>query len=229
MNLATIKKFLIEKYNINHLTAKISRILCRNRLSRKGANNNIKFGNTYLKHCLISIKGNNNQIDFCSNNCGTTYFENCKFYINGSNNQIVFDNMVVAYNATFVIEENNNQIKIGNKTLFAGEIELACTESCKIIIGKHCLFSAGVDIRTGDSHSIIDMDGNRINFGKDIVIHDMVWVGRKAMILKGSEIQSHSIIGAASVVTTKFEKEHVAIAGVPAHVIKEGIDWKHER
>ena len=44
-------------------------------------------------------------------------------------------------------------------------------------------------------------------------------------ILKGAYISSNTVIGAFSVVTKKFEKNNIIIAGKPANIVKENIVW----
>ena len=57
------------------------------------------------------------------------------------------------------------------------------------------MVSKDVSIRTGDSHSIIDLKTKkRINFGKDVVIGNHVWLGLNTSILKGVRIGNNSIV-----------------------------------
>ena len=101
-------------------------------------------------------------------------------------------------------------------------------KNSKIIIGEDCMISHKVDIRTGDSHSIIDLDtGKRTNYVKDIVIKNHVWIGAYVKILKGVEIGQDSIIGMGAIVS-KSIPEKVLCAGVPAKVIKNSVSWKRD-
>ena len=59
-----------------------------------------------------------------------------------------------------------------------------------------------------------------------IIIGDRVWIGTQATILKNAQIANDTIIGARSVVTKKFDKSNIAIAGNPAKIIKENVAWK---
>ena len=105
---------------------------------------------------------------------------------------------------------------------------MAAIEETKISIGKRCLFSSEIVIRTGDSHSITNLIGDRINKSMDVSISDHVWIGQKVTVLKGSEIGKDSVIGTGSIITgKKFDKNSV-IAGIPGRVIKSGITWNHE-
>ena len=84
-------------------------------------------------------------------------------------------------------------------------------------------------LRTGDSHSILDMDGKRINGARDIKIHDRVWLGHRVVVNKGCEIQSDTVVGANAVVTKSIERSNVIVAGCPARVIKENVSWDSRR
>jgi acetyltransferase-like isoleucine patch superfamily enzyme len=86
-----------------------------------------------------------------------------------------------------------------------------------------------IEIRTGDSHSILDMSGNRINPSSNVVIGNHVWVGSRVIILKGAQISDFSIIGAGSIVSGEFPDTNVILAGVPAKIVKDNINWKRER
>ena len=223
MMLSRVKQVLLGNERINKLCASLCRIFGWNRIKTRG--NSVVYNNTYLTHCAIRVRGKNNQIIFN----GTNYFNKCKFYITGDHNCIIIGDKVCGYDVTFIIEDSSGKVTIGDKTLFTGKIEIACTEGATISIGKECLFSSEIDIRNGDSHSIFDKNGNRINKAEDICIGDHVWVGHRALMLKGSVIGCDSVIGSGAVVTRKFAQNNVAIGGNPAKIIKEYIHWEHER
>ena len=81
------------------------------------------------------------------------------------------------------------------------------------------MFSSNIAIVTGDSHSILDNNGKRINPSASISISDHVWVGQKVIITKGVYIAKDCVIGAGAVVTKDIPEYSVA-AGVPAKVVK---------
>ena len=91
------------------------------------------------------------------------------------------------------------------------------------------MFSSNIKFRTGDSHSVLDLEGNRINPSKDITIGNHVWIGQSVFVGKGASIGDHNIVGACAVVTKKFDRTNVALGGNPAKIIKENVDWSRER
>ena len=155
-----------------------------------------------VKKLRIFIKGNNNIIKI------------------GSNNNI--------YEMTVFIEDDNNTLTIGNNNHFAGDIELALMEGTQISIADDCLFSSNIKIRTGDSHSLLDKYSKiRINESKFIIINNHVWLGQSVSVLKGVTLLENSVVGMGSLVTKTINKGNSVIAGVPAKLVKEDIDWSY--
>jgi len=155
-------------------------------------------------------------------------FKNCTFELYGTNEEFCFSEGIRAYNASFYAEDDNSSIVIGNST-FAGKIHIASTEGKRILIGDECLFSSDITIRNGDSHSIINTDGERINQAQDVEISDHCWIGYRVLFTKGSRIGKNSIVGTGTVVTKKFQEENVIIAGVPGKVIRNYVNWDEKR
>lgn len=154
---------------------------------------------------------------------------NCHIYVRGNSNHVVFQSDVHAVGAEIWIEDDSNTVTIGEKTNLWGKIHLACIEGTSISFGKECLCSSDIVIRTGDSHSIIDGSGKRINPSNSVIIGDHVWIGNRVQINKGVKISRNTVIGAAAVVTRTCSEEGVVLAGVPARVVKENINWNIQR
>lgn len=156
-------------------------------------------------------------------------YRNCCFEFYGSHNRIKFGNNCSARNGSFYIEDSNNSIITGNRTNYAGKIHIACTESQTILIGDECLFSSEIVIRSGDSHSIINSNGNRINYAMNVKIGNHVWVGYRVLINKGVCIPDNCVIGTGAVLTKPYTERNTVIAGVPAKVVKREINWMTKR
>ena len=178
-----------------------------------------------LARCKVDCKGKNNVIRLGKD----TRITGCHIYIRGDNNVIELGQQAHAKDAEFYIEDNGNRITIGDRTNLCGQIHLACTEGKAITIGEDCLFSSQIVFRTGDSHSILDADGNRINPARDITVADRVWLGHRVLLNKGVHIPADSVVGTGAVVTKAFHDPHVILAGVPAKVVKENISWSGHR
>ncbi|MBE5750982.1 MAG: acyltransferase [Clostridiales bacterium] len=201
----------------------INKLPFNNKIYRRG--NKIIFGKSVLVKCRIDCKGKGNVIEFSQNSS----FRNCNFLIYGNDNIIRIDDNVSGKNAEFYIEDNGGAIVVKEATHFCGKIHLACIEGCQIQIGKDCLFSSDIIFRTGDSHSLLDMDGNRINPSKNIKIGNHVWIGNHVIINKGVTIGDNNMIGTGAVVTKSILESNNVIAGVPAKIVKRNTNWCSKR
>lgn len=155
--------------------------------------------------------------------------KDCTIKIDGNNNTIRIGAKTVCNQVSFRIEDSDNLIELGECCRLTGQTELAATEGTQIRIGKDCLFSNHITFRTGDSHSIVDLNGRRCNPAKDIVIHDHVWFGAQVICLKGTEVAEGSVIGTGALLTKKFSDPNCIIAGSPAKVIHREMTWVGDR
>jgi acetyltransferase-like isoleucine patch superfamily enzyme len=121
----------------------------------------------------------------------------------------------------------NSYIRVikGGELVFNGgfineNVQITCAS--KIYIGKGCAIARDVIIRDFDAHTI-EQEGFEI--AKPITIGNHVWVGNRAMILKGVTIGDGAIIAAGAIVTKNVPARSV-VGGVPAKVIKENVSWK---
>lgn len=195
------------------------------RVKKHGKGNRLTAPCALLQKVNIHFSGNHNTViveDFST-------LKNVSLYISGDNNTIHIGPWCYLNQAEFCTENAGNTIAIGEHTRIMGQTHLAAIEGTKITIGEDCLFSSDVHVRTGDSHSVLNLEGKRINPSEDIVIGDHVWMGTKTTCLKGAVIPHHNIVGACALVTGKFEEPNCALAGVPAKVVKREVDWCLQR
>lgn len=200
------KRFLASHPRMLRLAAVGYNFVAGNRIRGKRGNS-VRIGQSFLRKCKITIKGKNNQI-VLGKKC---YLNHCSIQITGNNNTVVFGDIVCIHEASICIEDNNNRISIGDKTLICGPSHLACIESTSIEFGKGCLLSSETVFRTGDSHSVLDMSGIRVNPSKNIILGDRVWVGHRAMCTKGAELSNDSIISTGAIVTKPFNTPNVIV------------------
>ena len=149
--------------------------------------------------------------------------------IQGDNNIVILKAHSYVSGAELWVEDNQCELRIGERTFVGHHSHLACTENgSKLTIGNDSMLSSYVQVRTGDSHSIVDMDGNRINKAQSIFIGDHCWLGEGAKVLKGVTLEGDDVVSTGAIVTKSFVK-NVLLAGVPAKVLKERISWEKER
>lgn len=143
----------------------------------------------------------------------------------GGNNFLSIGREVLTDRLTIVFGDNG-RCSIGDNTGIGG---LACyISNTEVSIGKHCLFSYNILFRTHDGHHIFDMTTKeRINWSKDIVVGDQVWIGQGVILLGGAQIGTGSVVGSNSVTSSQFGRNQI-IAGVPAKVIHENIIWSRD-
>lgn len=98
-----------------------------------------------------------------------------------------------------------------------------CSMSC-IKLGNNVLLGGGVKLYDTDFHSLqykirrnIDFDNDRKT--KPIIIENDVFIGAGSIILKGTIIGEHSVIGAGAVVSGEIPPNQIW-AGNPAQFIK---------
>ena len=96
----------------------------------------------------------------------------------------------------------------------------------RITIGENVVVASEVIIRDSDEHQIISAEADvQSPVSAPITIGDHVWIGTRAIILKGVSIGNNAIIAAGSVVTRDVP-DHCLAAGVPAKIIKADVNWK---
>lgn len=172
-----------------------------------------------------SINGGSNLLEF-GDKCQLSH---CRFVIKGSHNKVIVGSDCRLSGVTFWIQDNNNTIIIGNKTSMGHGTELAALEGTRIDIGEDCMLSNRIQIRTSDSHSIIDEKNVRINHARDVVIEDHCWIGMECLIMKGALLRRNSVLGARSVLTSSSYNAGCVLAGAPAKVVRENINWDRKR
>ncbi|MEE9337485.1 MAG: acyltransferase [Methylococcaceae bacterium] len=123
-----------------------------------------------------------------------------------------------------IIVDEGCELSIGHGLRCNFPIKISVSEGSTVRIGNECLFS-DTQIWSSDMHSIFDTNsGERINNARDINIANRVWLGSGSIILKGSQLDHDVIVGAHTVVTGSYPS-NCAVAGNPARIVREGIEW----
>ena len=176
-----------------------------------------------LRKSKIKISGDNNILYIGKN----TLLRDSNIFIKGNNNILYIGDDCVVNNTSIILDNEGTEIKIGNKTSIA-KAQIVSLEPYNIEIGEDCMLSYDIEIRNTDSHKIYDKDTNkRINEGKSVNIGNHVWLGMRAVILKGVNIGNNSIVAGGSIVT-KDVKANTIVSGSPARQIKENVYWTRE-
>ena len=176
-----------------------------------------------LRKNRIKISGNNNILYVGKN----TLLRDSNIFIKGNNNILYIGDNCVVNNTSIILDNEGAEIRIGNKTSIA-KAQIVSLEPYNIEIGEDCMLSYDIEIRNTDSHKIYDKNTNkRINEGNGVSIGNHVWLGMRAIILKGVTIEDNSIVAGGSIVT-KDVKVNTIVYGNPAKQIKENVYWTRE-
>jgi acetyltransferase-like isoleucine patch superfamily enzyme len=107
--------------------------------------------------------------------------------------------------------------------LGSGYIANDATISCfkYIEIGEGVFISDRVTIRDSDNHQLV---GDHVPT-QPIIIGNHVWIGMNVTILKGVKIGNGAVLAAGCVVT-KDIPDYALVAGIPARIIRENVEWK---
>ena len=190
-----------------------------NKFRISARSNHVAYTGAMLTKCNMEIQGSNNSVDIGKG----TRLRQASIFIQGKGNRLVIhDDCVIT--AKIELIGDNCLMEIGGGTNIRSTFLATFENDSRIVIGKSCLFSEGIDIRTGDSHSIFDSGGARVNHAKPIIIGDHVWLGRNVTVLKGVQIGDGSIVGACALVTKSLGSKVLAV-GAPAKVVRENIGW----
>ena len=99
-------------------------------------------------------------------------------------------------------------------------LNLSCFEH--ISIGQDAAIAENVTIRDSDDHFL---SGARQPVTVPVIVGNHVWIGMSAIILKGVTIGDGAVIAAGAVVTRDVPPAALA-GGVPARVIRQGVEWR---
>lgn len=138
------------------------------------------------------------------------------------NAQLTLHGDVILYEGVGVRITESAKLSIGDHTYINRSASIDCTQ--EITIGDYCAISDNVQILDSDYHPIT-YNGKTSTMSKPVHIGNHVWIGRSAIILKGVTIGDGAIVGAGSVVTRDVPPGCL-VAGNPARVIKENVEWE---
>jgi len=159
----------------------------------------------------------------------------CKNILFMGNKQVKSSNMetrlLLEENATFQINKpftmyagsyirviKNGCLEVDGGFINEG-VEITCASN--IIIGEGATIARDVVIRDYDGHTIESPD---YKISKPIIIGKNVWIGNRAMILKGVTIGDGAIVAAGAIVTKDVLAGSI-VAGIPAKVVKKDVKW----
>jgi acetyltransferase-like isoleucine patch superfamily enzyme len=192
-------------------------------LEVRGLSNQVEIDESAKVQLPIRIEGDYNRLVIGKN----VRLTGISLDIFGSHCSVVFHDHAMMH-GHLRCKHDHAHVSYGRKTT-AMNIKIHLHEAGSITIGEDCMISGNVSMNVSDVHSIMDRaTGKRINMAKDIVIGDHVWLAQDVIVAKGCQIGSGSIVGAKSFVRGMIP-ENVLVAGVPARLIRENVEWDRAR
>lgn len=135
------------------------------------------------------------------------------------NSKIIVNGRFHFYRGTIISIGNNATLEVGDLSFLNSHCKIICHD--RITIGDDVLIADNVTIRDSDIHKIV---GKENEVTKPIHIGNHVWIGDGARIMKGVTIGDGAIVAAGSIVTKDVPPKSL-VAGIPAKVIKENVEW----
>lgn len=122
------------------------------------------------------------------------------------------------YTGSKIVVRENACLEVGDGSFINVDSKIYCKNNIKI--GNNTYIGEETIIRDTDEHSL-----NGSISTSPIIIGNHVWIGMRTIVLKGVAIGDNAIIAAGSVVT-KDVPNNCLVAGVPAKIIKENVNWE---
>ena len=129
----------------------------------------------------------------------------------------------IGHGSKISVGKNGNLIFGKNFSITA---ESSIISNNRIVFGSDCLLSWDVLLIDDDFHNILNMELEKINHTKEILIGNKTWIGCRCLILKGAIIPNNSVIAAGSVVSNKLIQENAIYGSNPLKILKKNILWE---
>jgi Hexapeptide repeat of succinyl-transferase len=137
----------------------------------------------------------------------------------GGDGRLTVEQRLTLYGGCKVIVAPGAHLRIRSALMNNGAV-IACASETSI--GCDVNIGPGAYLRDTDSHGISGSPGPA---AQPITIGDHVWIGMRAIILKGVTIGDGAVVAAGAVVTKDVEPGTL-VAGVPARFVRS-VTWDH--
>lgn len=161
--------------------------------------------------------------------------DTCKLEIYGDNNVVEFKSSTYFVGKICIgtpdCPSTGCKVVVGKDTTAVGlgVMMRLLEDNSTIVIGDDCMFSEEINVWVTDTHTVVDEQGDVVNWGKYIEIGDHVWIGKHSTILKNTKIADNSIVAWGAIVSGTFDESGSVIAGNPGRVVKHVAGWNRYR
>jgi len=145
----------------------------------------------------------------------------CSLYL-GRNARMTVHGSVNVVRGTRIFVGDNAHLEIGPDSYINFDSSVSCFEYIRV--GARCAIAWNTTILDANTHDLF-VDGLPRPDSQPIFIEDGVWVGTGATILPGVTVGTGAVIAAGSVVTRNVPPGTL-VAGNPARVVHENVDWR---
>ncbi len=140
----------------------------------------------------------------------------------GTAARLALDGLVQVMRGSRVFVGPRARLAMGSGSFLNDYAWITCFE--QIEIGSQVAISWHAHILDSDVHQILT-DGQSASITKPVKIGDRVWLGSGAIVLKGVQIESDSVVAAGAIVTRNVASRTL-VAGNPARAVRSGVTWK---
>lgn len=162
---------------------------------------NVRFGMICLGRNTVSFYPNTG---ITIENRGTIIFKG-KARINSGGCLSVNCNAVLSFGANFSS---------------TAELKIACYHS--ILIGENVLVGWETKIFDTDFHKITLLNGDEVKSYGQIIIGNNVWIAHDCLIMKNTVVPDCCVVGARSMLMSKYDTTYSLVAGSPAKIVRRG-------
>lgn len=174
----------------------------------------IEYADSYASYKKGGICGNGSLL-LCPNSIDTHEFMKLRI---DSGGELVINGTVKLFTYTNIHVGKDAILTIGSGTYINEGTLISIRHHTSI--GDNCAISNNVTIFDSDFHNIVGS-------GKDetgVIIGNHCWIGANATILKNVTVGDNCIIGANAVLTHSIP-DNCMVAGNPAVIVKENVNW----
>ena len=146
----------------------------------------------------------------------------------GKNCRVVILGNVTVWVSLKILTLNQNEVHIG-RNFDVRSADLVCKPEpgVNIRIGDDFLGSSQLLFRPSDGHTIYSLETKKpLNEPKSgIRVGNHVWFGQRVTCLKDAVVPDNCIVSFGSIVTRQVFPSNAVLGGVPAKVLKTGVNW----
>ncbi len=156
---------------------------------------------------------------------GVSIFENTCRFVWDNQGIVEFKGSASIGSGSKVSVGKGAYLELGTNFSISAHSSLICKK--KISFGDDCRLSWDILVMDSDFHKI-KISGKTINFPKEIIIGNHVWIGCRSTIFKGVRISDEIVIAGKSLITQSIYDVRCVVScnGSEKNVIRKDVSWE---